>query len=236
MPFPTNIRQEAIVRSHRRCCVCHEFGGRSVSVHHIVQEADGGPNTLENAICLCLRCHAEAGHFNPRHPLGTKYSPAELAAHRDQWWAHCASHPHEPIGLALDISYKSVLRNSDVHRYRLLVSYTNSTSTAQDGWKVQIYIPSFVPYVQCEFDAYEDEALEGDRYTEFETQSHERVFPGETVKIAGSDPFPYPSIEYEITSLVYHSALRSGDVRWRFYTANAPVIEGSRRLSELHEF
>jgi hypothetical protein len=60
-------------------------------VHHIVPEADGGPSVLENAIALCLRCHAEAGHYNPRHPLGTKYSPEELRRHRDEWWEHCAS-------------------------------------------------------------------------------------------------------------------------------------------------
>src|SRR6185437_2731470 len=228
--------QEALVRSHRRCNVCHEFGGRSVNVHHITQEADGGPNTLENAICLCLRCHAEAGHFNLRHPLGTKYSPAELAAHRDQWLAHCAAHPDEPVGLALDVAFRSVRRSSDIHLYRLLVSYTNTTSVAHDNWKVQIYLPSFVPCSQCEFDAYENEELEGSRYTKFEAQSHERVFPGETIRIAGQDPSPFPFIEYEVTNSVYRRALQGGDVRWRFYTSNAPIVEGGRQLSELHEF
>lgn len=93
MPFPEKVRETVLVRSHRRCCVCHEFAGRSVNVHHIIQEADGGENTIDNAICLCLPCHAEAGHFNSRHPLGTKYSPNELRAHRDQWWSYCESHP-----------------------------------------------------------------------------------------------------------------------------------------------
>jgi HNH endonuclease len=86
MPFPDSVRIQALVRSRRCCCVCHQFAGRASNVHHIVQEAHGGSNTLENAICLCLRCHAEAGHYNPTHPLGTKYSPQELRAHRDAWW------------------------------------------------------------------------------------------------------------------------------------------------------
>lgn len=60
-------------------------------VHHIVQEAHGGANTLENAIVLCSRCHGEAGHYNPEHPLGTKYSPRELRRHRDDWWNYRAS-------------------------------------------------------------------------------------------------------------------------------------------------
>ncbi len=75
------------MRSGRHCCVCHEFAGRTANVHHIVQEALGGANTIENAICLCQRCHTEAGHYNPSHPLGTKYSPQELRAHRDAWWS-----------------------------------------------------------------------------------------------------------------------------------------------------
>lgn len=60
-------------------------------MHHMVQEADGGPNILENAIVLCSKCHSEAGHYIPRHPLGTKYSPNELRRHRDEWWEYRAS-------------------------------------------------------------------------------------------------------------------------------------------------
>jgi hypothetical protein len=72
--------------------VCHEFAGRNVNVHHIVQEADKGLSILENAILLCSRCHNEAGHYNDRHPLGTKYSPSELQKHRDEWWKYCETY------------------------------------------------------------------------------------------------------------------------------------------------
>lgn len=89
MPFSPEVREEALVRSRRFCCVCHLHAGRNAVVHHIEQEANGGANTLENAIALCPKCHAEAGHYNPRHPLGTKYSPSELRRHRDDWWAYC---------------------------------------------------------------------------------------------------------------------------------------------------
>jgi hypothetical protein len=89
MPFSKTVRDEVILRSKRHCCVCRIFAGRDLSVHHIVQEADGGPDTLDNAIALCSRCHGEAGHYNPRHPLGTKYSHDELRRHRDSWWQVC---------------------------------------------------------------------------------------------------------------------------------------------------
>lgn len=29
MPFPTHIRDEALVRAARYCCVCHQFKGRN---------------------------------------------------------------------------------------------------------------------------------------------------------------------------------------------------------------
>ena len=59
----------------------------------VEQEADGGSNDLENAIVLCFKCHAEAGHCNPRHPCGTKYSATELRKHRDAWWKYCDYDP-----------------------------------------------------------------------------------------------------------------------------------------------
>lgn len=97
MPFSTSVRQKALVNSRRRCCVCNKFSGLYTDVHHIEQEADGGPNTLDNAIALCQDCHGEAGHYNPRHPKGTKYKPDELKKHRDNWWEWCSKNPFKPL-------------------------------------------------------------------------------------------------------------------------------------------
>lgn len=58
-----------------------------MEVHHILPESKGGASDLDNAITLCFDCHADAGHYNPNHPRGTKFSPAELRRHRDQWHA-----------------------------------------------------------------------------------------------------------------------------------------------------
>lgn len=91
MPFTPTLRQQLLARSRRQCCVCHAPASRDVEVHHIVPQADGGTDDVDNAIVLCLRCHAEAGHYNPKHSRGTKYSPAELKSHRDQWFAYCDS-------------------------------------------------------------------------------------------------------------------------------------------------
>jgi len=86
MGFPHKIRQEALRLSARHCSICHRYKGIKMEVHHIIQEADGGENTLENAIPLCFDCHADAGHFNARHPKGTKYSIPELRKARDEWY------------------------------------------------------------------------------------------------------------------------------------------------------
>lgn len=93
MPFPLKVKEDALVNSARRCCLCREFAGVATNVHHIIPEADGGPDTLENAIVLCLKCHADVGHYNPRHPIGNKYSPTELRRHRDEWWRICREPP-----------------------------------------------------------------------------------------------------------------------------------------------
>jgi len=233
MPFPRDVRDVALVKSHRRCCVCHEFGGRSVNVHHIVQEADGGANALENAICLCLRCHAEAGHFNARHPMGTKYSPAELRAHRDQWWKHCEDQPNEPTGLFLDVSYNSISRTAEVHRYRLIANYTNTLRDAQDGWKLKVWFPAFLPLFPDDYDRYE-RRVDGEAYIELESSSNDRVFPGERIEVVPRD---FHFIEYEVNNDVYHHLQRTEQkVMWKFFTPNAPVIEGEKVLMELQEF
>jgi len=65
--------------------VCHRYKGVKVEVHHIEQEALGGENTYENAISLCFDCHADAGHYNPEHPRGTKFSPNELKKAKETW-------------------------------------------------------------------------------------------------------------------------------------------------------
>lgn len=130
MPFSQGIKEEALIASARRCCVCHDFAGRAVNVHHIEQEADGGRNIIENAIVLCLRCHSEAGHYNPRHPIGIKYSPSELIRHRDNWWQQVKQGFVEPIS-ARDTEEKikagMVLRSAFLDEFVALKEATKNT-------------------------------------------------------------------------------------------------------------
>src|SRR6266404_4863586 len=86
MSFPAAVRERALVASARHCCVCHRYKGVKVEVHHIVPEATGGSDDFDNAIVLCFDCHADAGHYNPEHPRGTKFSQSELRRQRDVWY------------------------------------------------------------------------------------------------------------------------------------------------------
>jgi hypothetical protein len=86
MPFPPEIKEEALSRSRRRCCICLKFKGVKIEVHHIKPEAASHDNSLANAIPLCFDCHSDAGHYNSRHPKGNRYTLGELRKHRDRLW------------------------------------------------------------------------------------------------------------------------------------------------------
>lgn len=89
MPFPYKVRIAALVACQRYCCLCHERKHIQLQCHHIIQEADSGPDTFDNCIPLCPDCHAQVLAFNPKHPVGgTPYHPEELKRRRDDWYAN----------------------------------------------------------------------------------------------------------------------------------------------------
>lgn len=87
MPFPVEVRERALLAAARHCCVCRRYKGVLLEVHHITPKSKGGEDTFENAIALCFECHAWAGHYFSGHPKGSKYSPEQLRAAREQWYA-----------------------------------------------------------------------------------------------------------------------------------------------------
>jgi len=62
-----------------------------MEVHHIIEAADGGPDTEENAIPLCFDCHADMRSYDHKHPKGNKYTETELKRHRDSWYTKVAN-------------------------------------------------------------------------------------------------------------------------------------------------
>lgn len=110
MGFSKEIKEQVFVASARRCCVCKEFLGRNIEVHHIIPISNGGEDSFENAIPLCFDCHANAGHYNSKHPRGSKFSPEELRKHRDAWYKIVESGQFS-LG-ELEISQQFFLANS----------------------------------------------------------------------------------------------------------------------------
>lgn len=232
MPFAPSVREEALVKSGRRCCVCHEFAGRSTNVHHIIQEADGGQNTIDNGIVLCLRCHAEAGHFNPRHPLGTKYSPTELRKHRDNWWELVERGRASPLS-EVRVGWKRTFGSQEIHTYRLLVNFQNGDESAVENWKLHVLIPSIVPVRTQNMDRLNDTRIDRIRYTLFESTGG-KVFPGEAKELVGMG---LTWAEYDMNDDLYRDAQAgSMQLSWRFYSSSAPPLEGSIPWDQMHKF
>ncbi len=86
MSFPPQVAEQVLVDCARHCCICHKFCGVKIELHHITPVSEGGENTYDNCIPLCLDCHAEVLSYNPKHPKGRKYTNSELRRHRDRWY------------------------------------------------------------------------------------------------------------------------------------------------------
>lgn len=86
MGFSDNVKDRAFAACARHCCICHKYCGTKMQLHHIKQKADGGEDTFDNAIPLCLNCHADMGRADPKHVLGRHFTEDELKMHRDNWY------------------------------------------------------------------------------------------------------------------------------------------------------
>ncbi|MDY6856699.1 MAG: HNH endonuclease [Thermodesulfobacteriota bacterium] len=85
MAFSKKIKIVTLTSAARHCSVCHRYKGVKVEVYHILPVAKGGKDDAEKTIALCFDCHADAVHYNDKHPRGTKFSSDELRHARDMW-------------------------------------------------------------------------------------------------------------------------------------------------------
>jgi hypothetical protein len=141
MGFSPEIKQKVLVASARHCCVCHRYKGIKMEVHHLIQEADGGPNTFENAIPLCFDCHSDAGHYNDRHPKGTKFSISELTYARDAWYEFVRNNS---LTEKLIISEHIQTMYYVLHTFEILQSVINNDFTSINKFRKRTYLSSNV--------------------------------------------------------------------------------------------
>jgi len=233
MPFPKSIREEALVKSQRHCCVCHEFAGRAINVHHIKQECDGGENTLENAIVLCLRCHSEAGHFNPRHPIGTSYSPSELIRHRDEWIKACARGT-AIYSSSIQTEIKRTYLSGELHTYKLLVKIINGNENVISGWKLEVSIPSAIKTRAINTAKCEKTYLNDIPCKKYLFNGTDKVLLGDEIELLNLSS---TVLEYDIDQELYFSERRSSlNIEWCFYSDVEPVKTGTIVWEDMQEF
>lgn len=102
MPFSSKVAEELLVKAGRCCCLCRQFKGTKIEIHHIIPEANSRTDEVDNGIPLCFDCHAEVESYNNYHPRGRKYTPSELKRHRDNWFELVASGKVVPDSISKD--------------------------------------------------------------------------------------------------------------------------------------
>jgi hypothetical protein len=85
MAFSEKTKDEVKRNAHFRCCVCRNY---FVEVHHIIPEAHGGPDDIENAAPLCPNCHTNFGD----NPTKRKV----IRQMRDLWYELCEKSETNP--------------------------------------------------------------------------------------------------------------------------------------------
>ncbi len=80
MGFSDELRMRVKHRANFTCCWCREPKNK-VEIHHIKPEAEGGPDTEDNAAPLCSGCHTLYGD-NPK-------LRKEIIGRRDNWYKLC---------------------------------------------------------------------------------------------------------------------------------------------------
>ena len=90
MAFTEKLKLAVKRRAHFMCRLCHVL---YVEVHHIIPEAQGGPDTEANAAPLCPSCHELYG----TDPTKRRF----IRQARDNWYEVCGKrYTADPDGLA----------------------------------------------------------------------------------------------------------------------------------------
>ncbi len=123
MPFNRNEVDELLTTCHRRCCICHRFCGVKIETDHMTQAADGGSDSIDNAIPVCFECHAEIHSYNDQHPRGRKFRAEELRRQKEQWLEVCRTRPEIFI---------NANRNADVGPLQALIDELEFNATVAE--------------------------------------------------------------------------------------------------------
>jgi hypothetical protein len=127
--FTERTRTLAKHQSAHRCCVCHK---PFVEVHHLIPQAEGGDDSLENAAPLCASCHDLYG--------GNPEKRKALRQLRDHWWTLMAerrarvteaSAVDDSVLIDEDPHFHGALRNKGVAICHLVLAEEDFSTAAE---------------------------------------------------------------------------------------------------------
>ncbi len=111
MGFLETIKIRVKKKAFFRCVVCYQV---VVEVHHIKPQADGGPDTEENAAPLCGHCHRIYGGNPDLRPF--------IRQARDHWYEFCSKFTNpDTVGAQIDQKRKE---NEKQTTYQLIGKHT----------------------------------------------------------------------------------------------------------------
>lgn len=103
MPFTESTRLKLKRRANFTCCWCQNIHNKA-ELHHIVPEAEDGPDDEDNAAPLCANCHTLLGQ--------NRELRKEVRSRRDLWYETCAKKLNPEYGwpIGLDVPLLKLAR------------------------------------------------------------------------------------------------------------------------------
>src|SRR5437867_102376 len=127
MAFPEDGVAQLLADCKRHCCVCWRWCGSKIQLHHILPKKQDGPDEIDNAVPVCMDCHAE---IESKSNMGRHFSQAELLEHKRRWLEICRVRPDVLVqsarrsaeagpleALLSELEYNLVLLTGDDHQH-----------------------------------------------------------------------------------------------------------------------
>jgi hypothetical protein len=159
MPFDEKTKRVAKVKAAFRCCICRK---PFVEVHHIMPEAEGGSDALDNAAPLCASCHDLYG--------GNPEKRRTIRQMRDRWWqlmqereANLTRNPamDKCAEILEDPTQQDSLHTREVVIYHVVFEHENFATAAPQIYKLvaqtQVQFPNRRRILYVDIDGHRDE-------------------------------------------------------------------------------
>jgi hypothetical protein len=146
MAFSEKTKEEAKYSSRYMCIFCKQFG--TLDVHHIIPQKVGGPDTIDNAICLCPTHHRKFGD----KPEFIDY----LREERSKWYLYCKK--FLPDGDSIKQKFEDLERQV-IEVKKIVESRKNNEIDTMKGLMIKTYDDIITKVTQAK------EELEKDKIT-----------------------------------------------------------------------